>query len=190
MKILLINGHPGGQSLSLDFAQAYLSGAKKTGADVQAIHVKDLKFDPILHDGYKKPQALEPDLVRAQELIKWADHLVVFSPVWWNSVPALLKGFFDRILLPGFAFKFTGKGKWDKYLKGKTARLVLTTGGPALFHKIIMSSPVQRILGFGMLGFCGFKLKCPIIVGSAGELKEKQKENWIKKINELGQKQK
>ncbi len=189
MKILLINGHPGSQSLSLEFSRAYLSGAKKSGADVKDLHLKDLDFDPILHDGYKKPQELEPDLVRAQELIKWADHIVFFSPVWWSAVPALLKGFIERVFLPGFAFKYTSVGKWDKYLKGKTARLVLTTGGPAILYRTIMRAPINLSLGFGTLRFCGFKVRRSVIVGSAEKIKGKKKECWISKINKLGLKQ-
>lgn len=189
-KILLINGHPGSQSLSLELAKAYLSGAKKSGADVKELHLKDINFDPILHEGYRKEQPLEKDLVNAQEYIKWADHIVIFSPVWWNNVPALLKGFIDRVLLPGFAYKFTGLGKWDKFLKGKTGRLILTTGGPAFFYKYFMRSPVDVSVCSGTLKFCGIKPLSSVVIGSAGSLKKDKKQAWLDKLNKLGQKQK
>ena len=189
-KILVINGHPGTKSLSLELSKSYVAGAKKGGASVKELHIKDLTFDPILHEGYKQIQALEPDLEQAQELIKWADHLVIFTPVWWNNVPSLLKGFVDRAFLPGFAFKFISKLKREKHLKGKTARLVITSGAPCFIYKLIMRSPVEAVFGRGVLRFCGIKMKPSVIVGNAEKMKENKKEAWISKINKLGEKNK
>lgn len=64
-----------------------------------------MDFNPNLEFGYRKKSELEPDLLDAQAKLKWADHVVWIYPVWWSSVPAIMKGFIDRILLPGFAFK-------------------------------------------------------------------------------------
>lgn len=188
-KILVINGHPGVQSLSLELAKSYVAGAKKGGASVKELHIKDLTFDPVLHEGYKKRQELEPDLQRAQELIKWADHLVVFSPVWWSNIPALFKGFIDRTFLPGFAFKKMG-AKWKRLLKGRTARLVLTSGAPAIFYRVVMRAPVDVSLGYATLKFCGFKTYPTVLVGNAENLSKKKKQKYINKLNNFGLKQK
>jgi len=67
--------------------------------------INELDFNPNLQFGYRKRTELEPDLLKAQELIKWADHLVWIYPVWWGSIPAIMKGFIDRVFLPGFAFQ-------------------------------------------------------------------------------------
>src|SRR5262249_32318957 len=90
-----------------------------------------LQFDPILHKGYRAIQELEPDLKKVQEDITWCEHLVLVYPLWWSSVPGLLKGMIDRMWLPRFAFSFikTPSGKstmgWKKLLKGRTARVVV-----------------------------------------------------------------
>jgi NAD(P)H dehydrogenase (quinone) len=189
-KILVINGHPGSKSLSLELSKAYVSGAKKGGASVKELHLKDLTFDPVLHEGYKQRQELEPDLLNAQELIKWADHLVFFSPVWWSNVSSLLKGFVDRTFLPGFAFKFISKLRVKKYLKGKTARLVLTSGASCFIYRFVLRSPVESVFGRGVLRFCGVKMKCSVIVGDAEKMKENKKQSWLDKINKLGEKNK
>lgn len=104
-KILLINGHPDTESFNFSIAAAYKKGAIANGYEVREIIVRNLDFNPNLQFGYRKRTELEIDLLEAQEKIRWAEHLVWIYPVWWGSVPALLKGFIDRVFLPGFAFE-------------------------------------------------------------------------------------
>ncbi len=104
-KIALFNGHPDEDSFCAAISQSYLAGAEKSGASIRTINIRDLDFNPNLQFGYRKRTELEPDLLAAQEALKWADHLVWVYPVWWGSVSAIMKGFLDRVLLPGFAFK-------------------------------------------------------------------------------------
>ena len=107
----------------------------KVGAEVREVFLADLRFDPVLHHGYKEIQELETDPVHAQELIKWADHLVFVYPLWWATMPALLKGFLDRTLLPDFAFKYRPNSPfWDKDLTGKTARMIITMDAPVWYN--------------------------------------------------------
>ena len=103
--VLVINANPKTDSLTKSLADKY-SETVGSKHDVKAIHVGDLDFELDLREGYDKIQELEPDLVHAQELISWADHIVILSPVWWGTVPAKFKGLIDRVFLPGFAFKY------------------------------------------------------------------------------------
>ena len=135
-KTLIINGHPDGESYCAALSEAYRTGAEAAGVPTEVINIRDLHFDPNLRYGYRQRTELEPDLLRAQELITWADHLVWVYPVWWGSVPALMKGFIDRVLLPGFAFKKRANSVWwDKYLTGKTARLICTLDQPGWYYR-------------------------------------------------------
>ena len=104
--ILIINAHPDAESFGNAMADAYENGVKEMGARSQRLNLHELKFSMNLEHGYRKRTDLEPDLIKAQDAISFADHLVFIYPTWWGTFPAILKGFIDRVFLPGFAFKY------------------------------------------------------------------------------------
>ncbi len=110
--ILIINGHPHKESLNFGLAEAYKKGALESGYHVEEIIIADLNFNPNLQYGYQKRMELEPDLLDAWEKIKRADHMVWVHPVWWSGLPAITKGFIDRLFLPGFTFKPRENSVW------------------------------------------------------------------------------
>ncbi|NCU31525.1 MAG: flavodoxin family protein, partial [Candidatus Moranbacteria bacterium] len=137
-RILIINGHPDKVSLNNELAIAYKRGAEASGAKCILINLVDLEFDPILRYGYRQRTELEPVLVEAQKEILNAEHLVFVYPTWWGTYPALLKGFVERVFLPKFAFKYRENSLlWDKLLKGKTARLIVTMDTPKWYYSLV-----------------------------------------------------
>ena len=186
-KILIINGHPNKSSLCAAIAEKYKNGALDSGAEVQEIVVADLNFNPNLMHGYQKRMDLEPDLLDAWEKIKWADHLVWVHPVWWGSLPAITKGFIDRLFLPGMAFRYRENSVWwDKLLTGKTARIIATLDQPGWYYWLMYSQPSINQLKKSTLEFCGVKpvkTTCFGIVKTATPL---QREKWLRKAFELG----
>ncbi len=125
-------------------------------------NIGDLKFDPILHLGYRAIQELEPDLRQVQEDINGANHFVLVYPLWWSSVPALLKGMIDRMWLPAFAFRFikspSGKSTmgWQKLLKGRTARMIVLLKNFAPLEHFMYGNYTSDIVNV-VLRFSGFK---------------------------------
>jgi len=187
MNILIINGHPDKESFNWALAAAYKKGALKKGAEVQEIHIVDLDFNVNLAFGYRKRTELEPDLRRAQEQITWADHLVWVYPVWWGSVPALMKGFLDRVLLPGFAFKKReGSVWWDKYLTGKTSRIICTMDQPTWYYRWFNGRPSHVAMKRLTMNFIGIKKVRITAIGPLRLSKPKFRENWLKKVEALG----
>ncbi len=184
--ILIINTHPDKASFSSALAQSYHEGAKSSGANAELIHLSDLKFDPILHQGYKVIQELEPDLMLMQQKIKDASHIVFVTPVWWGSVPALFKGFLDRTFLPGYAFKYRKNSSlWDKLLKGRTARIIVTSDGPVWWNLWMYKDPTINMLKKSVLEFCGFKVKVTKL-GSVKTLKKEELARALSKVRKLG----
>ena len=155
-KILIILGHPDLDSYNYALFNAYKKGALASGAEVRELIIRDLNFNPNLSFGYRKRTELEPDLIAAQDAILWANHLVWIYPVWWGSLPGILKGFIDRVFLPGFAFqKREGSIWWDKLLKGKSARIISTLDQPAWYYWLVYNAPSNNAMKKLTLQFCG-----------------------------------
>lgn len=167
-RIFILVGHPGENRLTTHFADAYEKGARDAGHEVRRLNLSSLVFDPILHDGYERVQELEPDLVRVQEYIKWCEHFVLLYPSWWSSMPALLKGMFDRIWLPKFAFRFHPSGWWwTGLLKSRSATVFVLSDSPSFFARILFGDSTNEIKR-GILWFAGFS---PIRIKKLGALK-------------------
>ena len=157
-KILIINGHPDKESFNFGLSEAYKKGAEKSNGEIKVINIRALNFSPNLQFGYRKRTELEPDLLEAQKLIKWADHLVWIYPIWWGSVPAIMKGFIDRVFLPGFAFKKRADSVWsDKLLTRKTARIICTLDQPGWYYKWVYGSPSHHAMKKLTLQYVGVK---------------------------------
>jgi len=187
--ILIINGHPNNDSLSFALADAYKKGAEAMGANVQNITISQLNFNSNLSKGYKQRTELEPDLLDAWEKIKWAQHLVWVHPVWWGGLPAITKGFIDRLFLPGMAFKYKPNSLfWDKLLKDKTARIITTMDQPSWYYHWVYKQPSINQLKKTVLEFCGIS---PVRVTAFGPIKtstKKQQAKWLSKVELLGKK--
>lgn len=189
-KILIINGHPNKDSFNFGITKAYINGAGKSGAAIKEIVISDLQFNPNLQFGYQKRIELEPDLLDSWEKIKWADHLVWVHPVWWGGLPAITKGFIDRVFLPGFVFKYRENSVWwDKLLKGKTAHIITTLDTPTWYYRFIYGRPSVNQLKKTVLEFCGIKPVKVTYVGAIRNSKDDFRNKWLQKIELLGNKQ-
>lgn len=186
-KILIINGHPNPFSFNFALAEAYKNGAIDSKAIVATITIADLNFNPNLKFGYQKRTELEPDLLESWEKIQKADHLVWIHPVWWGGLPAITKGFIDRLFLPGMAFQYRENSVWwDKLLKGKTAHIITTLDQPGWYYRLFFGRPSVNQLKKSTLEFCGIK---PVKVSYVGIVKgsnEDQRKIWLNKIYNFG----
>lgn len=187
VRILIIHGHPHEDGITARLARAYAAGAEAAGAEAQTLWLARLAFDPILHQGFLAPQALEPDLLRAQELLAWAGHLVLVFPVWWGGWPALLKGFVDRVFLPGFAFNYREGGtRWDRLLEGRSARLIVTSDAPTLWDRLVNRHAAVHQMRQGTLRFCGFRPVRVTHFGGVRRAPEEKLATWEARVRRLG----
>jgi len=185
-RILLILGHPSSESLCGALAERYAQSALAAGHEVRQLRLGELVFDPVLREGYRQIQTLEDDLSAAQSDILWAEHLTLVYPIWWGGIPALLKGFFDRVLLPGFAFKYRkGKAFPDKLLKGRTAHLLVTMDTPPWYYRLIYRMPGLHEVRKTTLQFCGIKPLRTLTFGPVLGSTDQQRQTWLQQAQAI-----
>ena len=186
-KILVILGQPQRKSFGGALAEAYAEGAREAGAEVRELFLGDLTFDACGTAGNPQGRDLEPDLARAQEAIKWADHLVFVYPIWWGTIPALLKGFIERVFLPGFAVNFREHSPWwDKLLTGRSARLIVTLNTPSWYYRWVYGRPGHNTMKRTILEFCGIK---PVRITEVGPIKDstdQKRKQWLGQVQAIG----
>lgn len=188
-KLLIINGHPDKQSYNYALSASYEKGIDTHKWELSKINLADLDFNPILKYGYRKRTELEPDLIYALEKIKTADHIVWFFPMWWYGLPALLKGFIDRVFLPGVVFEYIeGKPLPKKLLLGKSSHLVITADTPRWYDFFFMGSPAINQFKKGVLQFCGIQPVKTTYIAPIRNSSEQFRAAWLKKVNTMATK--
>jgi len=188
-RILIIDGHPDMRAGRYVHAlsQAYSYGAQQGGHDVRAIVVSELDF-PLLRTSEEFRSGEVSTTIRGcQELLKWADHVVIVFPLWLGSMPALLKGFLEQMLRPGFAFAEAGGfGLPKRLLSGRSVRIIVTMGMPGLFYRWYFQAHSLKSLQRNILRFCGFRPIRACVVGMVEHMSQAQRGKWLAKVQELG----
>lgn len=184
--IVVILGNTDSDSFCASIAEEYVQSAKNAGNAVKFFKLGEIEFDPILRSGYKKRQELEPGLVEIRDAITWSNHIVLVYPIWWGSIPAILKGMFDRIFLPGFAFKYRDNSQlWDKLLKGRSAHAITTMDTPPWYFKLVYCSPAHHQMRKTILEFTGIR---PVKITSFGPIRysdDSRRARWLNQVNEF-----
>ncbi|MGE5676403.1 MAG: NAD(P)H-dependent oxidoreductase [Mycobacterium leprae] len=189
MNVLIVLAHPEPKSFNHAMANVAVNTLQQQGHTVQVSDLYAMGFNPALdrHDfvtmanpDYLKPQfeqaqaaanqTFAPEVAAEQAKLRSADLVIFQFPLWWFSIPAMLKGWMDRVLAMGFAY---GGGKWydQGAFRGKKALLSFTTGGPAhIYSETGINGDINMVLfhvQHGMLFFCGFEVIQPFAVWSA-----------------------
>jgi len=188
-RIFIWVAHPRAGSLNAGLAAAYAEGAEAAGAEVRVMQLSEMTFEKGFEGYGPKMPALEPDLLRWQEALAWADHVLVVHPYWWGGMPASAKALLDRALTPGFAYKYHARGvAWDKLLAGKTGDVVITSDTPPLIDRFVYGRPGLRVMANQILGFCGIKVRTKRQFGSVKLAGPRKIDGWLKTMRKLGAK--
>ena len=187
-RIAIIQGHPdpAGSHLCHALADAYAVGAADGGHEVRNIAVATLDF-PLLRtkaDFEREPAPAE--LRDSQEILDWADHLLIVHPLWLGCMPARLKAFFVQVLRPGFAFEMGSKFPKATKLKGKSARVVITMGMPALAYRWYFGAHGLKTLKRNILGFAGIAPVRDSLFGMVEQASDTRRQLWLASMRTLG----
>jgi NAD(P)H dehydrogenase (quinone) len=204
MRVLIVYAHPEPTSFNASMVAVAAEALRSAGHEVKLSDLYALKFDPVsdrrnfttLADEARFDQQVEekhasthggfsPDIVREMEKVAWCDLLVLQFPLWWMGMPAIMKGWLDRVLALGFAY---GGGRWfdEGWLAGKKAILSVTIGGPKeAYARNGIYGPIENILGpihRGILAFVGFTVLEPLLVHGPGRMTKEERDRAMSSV--------
>lgn len=186
-RIAIVVGHTKTGTLCEALGESYAAGALAGGHEVSLFVTAKMAFDPILHEGFARVQELEPDLEAAREAIRAANHLVLIFPLWLGDMPAILKGFLERVLQPELV-EPAKRGKHVKLLKGKSARTVTTMGMPGLVYRWYFRAHAVKMLRRNILGWMGVRPVRSTILGGVEFVGARGRKRWLQQMEGWGRK--
>jgi NAD(P)H dehydrogenase (quinone) len=186
-KIMILIGHSQEGSFCAALGNAYKKGAEESGHKVQLFNLSQMTFDPILREGFRREQPLEPDLRAAYEALAACEHLVLIFPLWCGDMPAILKGFLERVLQPDLVARQNSENamNWNIF-KNKTARIIMTMGMPVSVYRFWYRGHALKLLTRNILHFVGIKPVRHTLFGMLGTSKPEKRERWIREVEILG----
>lgn len=207
MNILIVYAHHEPKSFTAALKDEAVKLLAQEGHNVKVSDLHDMNFKAVADkDDFLKPKesaytnymleqlnaaetnSFSEDIKDEQEKVTWADMIIVHSPIWWFSVPAILKGWFDRVFATGVTWGFGAI--YDKgLLRGKRAMLAITTGGPAELyqpdgaHKATIEDVLYPI-NHGTFYFCGMDVLPPFVAWSVFQAGDEGRKNYLKEYKQ------
>jgi putative NADPH-quinone reductase len=187
-RIAIIQGHPApsGGHFCHALAAAYAKGAKAAGHEMRLIDVAALDF-PFVRSKEDWEIGMPPlPIIDAQRDIRWAEHLVIIYPLWLGAMPAMLNAFLEQALRPGFAMRLEPSGRWTRLLGGRSARIVVTMGMPALAYRWLFRAHSLKALKRNILNFTGVRPCRHTLIGMVEKMSEAKRRGWLDALRALG----
>jgi putative NADPH-quinone reductase len=184
-RIAVVVGHPRTGTLCEALAERYAAGAREGGHDVQTFVLGRMAFDPVLRRGYDGLQPLEPDLAAAREAILAADHLVFMFPLWLGTLPAMFKGFLERVLQPDLLAS-KAQGRFVQSLAGKSVRVIMTMAMPGIVYRWWYGAYALNMLKRNILGFLGAGPIRSTVHGNVEGVGTEGRARWLTEAANLG----
>lgn len=192
MKFLIVFNHPYEGSYCNAIMNSVIVGIEKRGDTAEIINLDKDRFNPVVTkeflNSYRNGIINDPDVLKYQEKIKTSDYLVFIYPIWWEAMPALMKGWIDKIITKGFAFDVDKSGSFPKFypllnhLKGVI--LITTMDSPGILYRLLFGNAVKKIFLNGTFRKIGVKNTKWISfdrINSVTDKKRKERLNYVEK---------
>jgi len=185
MKHLIIYAHPNPESLNSYLKQTLAEHLWDTGHEVVIRDLYQLNFSPVLSLEDMQGQRMgkvAKDVKQEQEYISWAEHITFIYPIWWTGMPAIMKGYIDRVFSYGFAYRYD-QGVQKGLLTGKQTTIVNTHGkSKAEYEDIGMDKALSLTSDKGIFTYCGLEINQHFFFEKADRPLPESIENWVSQI--------
>lgn len=188
MKILIVYAHPWEGSFNHAILNSITTGVNSIDREYEIIDLNKDNFNPVFTKEelalYNKGESIDPLIKKYQELISLTEHIIFIFPTWWGGVPAILKGFIDKVFLKGWAYFLSEKGfkigKGLSYIKGAT--VITTMNTPWIYYKFVVKKSYNFLINKNFLKLCGIKKVKFFAFTGVKNSSKKRREGFLKKI--------
>jgi putative NADPH-quinone reductase len=189
MKVLIVFNHPYSGSYCNAILESVCSGLKKGNHKVDIINLDKDGFNPVMTaddlKAFRDHNPIDPKVIQYKEKLENADHLIFIFPIWWELMPALTKGFIDKVIFPGVAYDYVnGSNTRMKPLltniKGITA--ITTMNTPRVLYRIIFGDAIQKAIMRGTFWKLGYKNRKWISFNMVKQVSDEKRKLWLTKI--------
>ncbi len=193
MKVVIVFNHPYEGSYCNAVLNAVLAGLNKAGHKTDLIHLDKERFNPVMSSedlrGFKDRKAVDPKVIEYKQRLEDAEHLVFIFPIWWELMPALTKGFIDKVIFPGVAYDYTGRGFMKKrFLKINGMTLITTMNTASFGYRILFGNAIKKAVLFGTFWKTGYKNRKWINLSMVKFVSDKKRRRWLSDIQKYFEK--
>ena len=189
MRVAIVFNHPYEGSYCNAILGAITTGLQKGEHEIDLIHLDNDGFNPVMTaadlKAFRDKKPIDPKVLEYKERIEQADHLVFVFPIWWELMPAMTKGFIDKVIFPGVAYDYTNasntrmKPLWTK-IKGVT--MITTMNTPGLLYRLLFGNAIKKAMILGTFWKIGFKKRKWISLNMVKMVSDKKRKKWLENI--------
>lgn len=197
MRVLVVFNHPYGRSFCGAILETTLAGLQAAGHECDVIHLDDDGFDPVMRSkdlrafvmARENPEAalqlVDPQVNDYGRRLEQAEHVVFIFPIWWELMPALMKGFVDKVIFPGIAYEQTdgrGSGMVTRLQKLRGLTVITTMNTPSLIYRLLFGNAIKKALLLGTFWKIGIKNRKWISLTNVKSCTQERRRNWLREI--------
>lgn len=195
MKTLVVFNHPYEGSYCNAILEAVQSGLKKGNHSMDLIHLDKDNFDPVMrgkdllafvqarNDTETALSKVDQQVLDYKRRLEEAEHLVFIFPIWWELMPAMTKGFIDKVIFPGIAYGYSDNGRMVSRLKNiKKITMITTMNSPSIIYKLVFGNAIKKSLLRGTFWKIGSPNRKWISLNEVKNASDRKRKQWLQKI--------
>ncbi|WP_341900883.1 NAD(P)H-dependent oxidoreductase [Fluviicola taffensis] len=188
MKVVIVFNHPYDGSYCNAILDSVMKGLQKATHEVDLIHLDKEGFNPVMTSqdlkAFVDRKPIDPKVIEYKERLEQADHLVFIFPIWWELMPAMTKGFIDKVIFPGVAYdyKANGYGMIPIFKNIKSVTVITTMNTPLVLYRLIFGNAIRKAIITGTFWKTGYKNRKWISFNKVKMVSDAKRKKWLEKI--------
>ncbi|MDR3272146.1 MAG: NAD(P)H-dependent oxidoreductase [Flavobacteriaceae bacterium] len=187
MKAVIVFNHPYEGSFCNAILKAVMNGLQKAQYETDLIYLDKENFNPIMTSAdlkaFVQGKPIDPKVIEYKQRLDDADHLIFIFPIWWELMPALTKGFIDKVIFPGVAYEYDRESKRPKLnlllKKLKSITIITTMNTPSLVYRLLFGNAVKKAILRGTFWKIGYKNRKWISFNMVKMVSDKKRKKWL-----------